>query len=65
MELGRAILTRMHPVIKGGQFVDEADTFEVRVMAIAEGYAMVRRKNAMPFVCNEKELATVDKEVNQ
>ena len=57
MELGRAILTRTHPVIKGGEFVEETGTFEVRVMTIAEGYAMVRRKNAMPFVCNVKELA--------
>ena len=25
--------------------------YEVRIMAIAEGWAMVRRKGKMPFVC--------------
>jgi hypothetical protein len=30
---------------------------EVRVLAIAEGYAMVRRKGALPFVCQVKELS--------
>jgi hypothetical protein len=29
---------------------------EVRIMAIAEGYAMVRRKGAMPYICDVKEL---------
>ena len=29
---------------------------DVRVMAIAEGYAMVRRKGAIPYVCNVDEL---------
>jgi hypothetical protein len=35
------------------------ERIEVRVMAIAEGYAMVRRKRAVPFVCQVKELAEV------
>ena len=45
MKLGKAILQH------------NGDKFEVRVMAISEGYAMVRRKGAMPFVCNVKDLA--------
>lgn len=34
---------------------------DVRVMAIAEGYAMVRRKGAMPFCCLEKDLIIGEK----
>jgi len=37
-------------VIRNGEPV------EVRVMAIAEGWAMVRRKGAMPFIVREKEI---------
>lgn len=33
---------------------------EVRVMARAEGYAMVRRKGAAPFVVSEKQLTAGD-----
>lgn len=29
---------------------------EVRIMALAEGYAMVRRKGCMPFIVSEKDL---------
>ena len=53
---GRAILTRLSPIIVDGKFVQKVDTFEVRVMAITEGYAMVRRKSAMPFACSVKDL---------
>ena len=35
---------------------------EVRVMARAEGYAMVRRKGCMPFAVSEKDL--YDKETD-
>jgi hypothetical protein len=34
--------------------------FEVRVMAISGGYAMVRRKGCLPFVCNMKDLTFID-----
>mgnify|MGYP000535323914 CR=1 FL=1 len=34
----------------------------VRVMARAEGYAMVRFKGCMPFVVSEKELAPTDQQ---
>ena len=44
------------PVLRGGGWVDEVSKVEVRVMVIAEGYAMVRRKGAMPFVCSVKDL---------
>ena len=39
-----------------GQPITIYDEREVRVMAIAEGYAMVRRKGAMPYVAPAKEL---------
>jgi two-component sensor histidine kinase len=38
------------------------ETFEVRVMAIAEGHAMVRRKGAMPFIVRERELSELPAE---
>lgn len=53
---GKAILTRLSPKVVDGKIIQGADTFEVRIMSIAEGYAMVRRKSAMPFVCNIKDL---------
>lgn len=37
---------------------------EVRVMAEAEGYAMVRIKGGVPFVARKKELRTVSEEGN-
>lgn len=39
---------------KGWEY--ETERFEVRVMAVAEGYAMVRRKGCMPYVAPVKEL---------
>lgn len=62
MKKYKAILTRIHLVIKDGKFVDEADRFEVVVMAIVGRYAMVRRPRAIPFVCTMNELATTNKE---
>lgn len=32
------------------------DAGEVRIMAVAEGYAMVRRKGCMPFAVSLKDL---------
>lgn len=37
-------------------WLNEIQSFPVRVMAVAEGWAMVRRKGAMPFVCSVKDL---------
>lgn len=34
----------------------ETQRRSVRVMAVAEGYAMVRLKGAMPYVCSIKEI---------
>ena len=56
MGLGNAICTKSMQAISDGKFVTVKDEFEVRVMAIAEGYAMVRRKGCMPFVCRIKDL---------
>jgi len=33
------------------------DDRDVRIMSVAEGYAMVRRKGAMPYVCMADELS--------
>jgi hypothetical protein len=44
--------TRNGIVVKDGKMVAENTEFLVRVMAVSENYAMVRRKRAMPFVCS-------------
>jgi hypothetical protein len=56
-----AIFTRKEPA----NFINfkweyKINKFEVRVMAISEGYAMVRRKGCIPFVCNIKDLTFID-----
>lgn len=54
------ILTRTTPdKMVGGRWYYKTETLPVRVMATAEGYAMVRRKGCVPFVCREKELSTI------
>lgn len=56
MKPEKVIYVHRKPAIENGKWVEVVDEFEVRIMAIAEGYAMVRRKCAMPFVCNVKDL---------
>lgn len=60
MKLGKAILTRKREAVVAGMFETMmTERIEVRVMAIAEDYAMVRRKGATPFVCQVKELTEI------
>lgn len=40
----------------GSTVHQKAERWDVRVMAVAEGYAMVRRKGCMPFVATFREL---------
>ena len=49
----------MPVAFKDSEWVYKTEEREVRVMAIAEGYAMVRRKGAIPYVCKLKELRLV------
>lgn len=50
----------MMPVrYRGGTWEYETFSVEVRVMAEAENYAMVRRKGCVPFVVPVKELSTL------
>jgi hypothetical protein len=56
MKVGNAICIHKGLAIKEGEIVSVVDEFEVRIMAIAEGYAMVRRKRCMPFICSIKDL---------
>lgn len=46
---------------KDGKLIYKTEEWEVRIMAIAEGYAMVRRLGCMPYICNIKELKFLDK----
>lgn len=48
-----------------GKFVKGVDPREVRVMAIAENFAMVRRKGAMPYVAPVRELVFNEVEKRQ
>ena len=57
---GKAILTRVNPLNSWGDRIT-TESFEVRVMAAAEGYAMIRRRGAIPFVCKMKELEEMGK----
>ena len=54
---GKALHYAMVYGLKNGKMETSTDLREVRVMAVAEGYAMVRRKGAMPYVCSIKEIA--------
>lgn len=56
MKLGKAIYIHTLPTIRDGKWVSVTDEFEVRIMAIAEGYALVRRKGCMPFACSVEDL---------
>ena len=40
--------------------IEDFNRMAERVMAMSEGYAMVRRQSAMPFVCNVKDLTTIE-----
>lgn len=51
------IWLRMEPVVRDGRWVKEPCNTEVCVMSVAEGYAMVRRPGAVPFVVSLKELS--------
>ena len=44
---------------EGGLWVNQQESRIVEVMAIAQGYAMVRRKGCMPFVADFKELKDI------
>lgn len=41
---------REHQDIVGGKLVTKVDIIEIKLMVIKDGYAMVRRPRAMPFV---------------
>ena len=51
-----AVLTRP-PHTYQGRVLKAGEVFQVRVMARAEGWAMVRRKGAAPFVVEERLLS--------
>lgn len=42
---------------RSGKWVEETSPVEVRVMSVAENYAMVRRPGAVPFVVSLKDLS--------
>lgn len=47
-------------VLKDGRFTNVIEPRQVRVMAEAEGYAMVRVKGGMPYVAPINQLAKLD-----
>lgn len=53
-----AIWTRKYPYhFNGTRWSYGTTQFEVKILATSEGYAMVRRQSAIPFVVAEKELS--------
>lgn len=61
----KAIYSQRRPKAFDGKWSYETVEYEVRVMARAEGWAMVRRKGCMPFVASEKELRAVGKTASE
>lgn len=56
----KMILTRFVPThFDGKKWHENEEKFEVRVMAEAEGYSMVRRLRGGPFVCLTKQLSKI------
>lgn len=51
-----AVYRRTYATVKDWRFVNEVALEKVRVMARAEGYAMVRHRGAVPIVVSEKDL---------
>lgn len=59
----KAIYTRTFPkAFVQGKWTHETVESEVRVMAEAEGYAMVRHKGCVPFAVRLKELRPLGKD---
>lgn len=54
-----AMYDRKIVVVVAGKFAQETRPEEVRVMARAEGFALVRRKGCLPFAVWEKELRPI------
>jgi hypothetical protein len=61
MKVGdKVIRSQTFPVrYENGKWVNETIEYEVRIMSIAEGYAMVRRKRCLPFACSVEELLEI------
>lgn len=51
-----AIWHRRYIDVENGKFVNKTEPLRVRVLARAEGYAMVRRPRSAPVVANERDL---------
>lgn len=59
MKKEMAIYHQEIPHIENGKFVYRTEQRIVRVIARAEGYAMVRNKGCAPFAVREKDLSAV------
>jgi hypothetical protein len=54
LKVGDAVATCQRVALTAGAFHVEHFDIPVRVLAVAEGYAMVRRKGCSPFVMEAK-----------
>lgn len=54
--VGKTVTVRLWPPLVNG-----VELAVVEVMAVADGYAMVRRKACIPFVCMIRDIETPDK----
>lgn len=62
LKTGRAVHMAKYLKVANGKIIRGTEHRSVRVMAIAENYAMVRRKGCMPYVCHVDELANVGRD---
>jgi hypothetical protein len=56
---------RVPTSFKNGRWTYKTMSWRVRVMAVAENYAMVRRKGCVPYVVPVKELVVLDKHAKE
>jgi hypothetical protein len=57
LKIGPAIWNRPVTTVVEGKWVHSIEPVPVRIMSLAEGYAMVRRKAAMPFAVSIKDIS--------
>lgn len=52
----KVIIKKKMTDVENGKFVTKTKEFEVVLLCVVEGYAMVRHPRCMPFVVSEKDI---------
>ena len=56
----RLLTQKLPKSFDGTAWTYTSETFRVEVLAVARGYAMVRRSRCIPFVVNQKDLQRIN-----